>query len=182
MEVWNKVPIEGYEFYEVSNHGNVRNTKTGRLLKDTDHKGYRCVTLSNDTKRLYVTIHRLVAMAFLDNPKNLPSVNHIDCNKSNNHVSNLEWCTQSENLKHSWLKGTTKFTENMRRAATRTIMAEVEKQKRSVVCMLNDKVLATYESASNAARLINGSQAHISDCCNGKRKHHKGYSWKWASM
>jgi hypothetical protein len=113
MEIWNK--IKDFDNYEVSNLGNVRrldsfvfqsgryNHYKGRVLKQENVKGgYKRVTLckNNSTKRFQV--HRLVAITFIENSKNKPCVNHIDGDKSNNQISNLEWVTYSENERHSY--------------------------------------------------------------------------------
>lgn len=113
MEIWKK--IKDFDNYEVSNLGNVRrldsfvfqsgryNHYKGRVLKQENVKGgYKRVTLckNNSTKRFQV--HRLVAITFIENSKNKPCVNHIDGDKSNNQISNLEWVTYSENENHSY--------------------------------------------------------------------------------
>lgn len=91
---WKK--IDGKPNYSVSNQGEVRNDKTGRILKPSVRKdGYCQIMLGRKTVPLY--IHRLVAEAFIENPKVLPQVDHIDGNKSNNNVSNLRWVTYSDN-------------------------------------------------------------------------------------
>lgn len=103
-----RVAVIGYEgLYEIDSQGNVYSivqscSKRKRQLKDYSNKsGYRKVNLySKDGKCSKKYIHRLVAEAFIPNPENKPNVNHIDCNRSNNNVKNLEWCTQSENIKH----------------------------------------------------------------------------------
>lgn len=108
-EIWK--PVVGYEgMYEVSNLGRVKtlpkikgsvNFKNCYLLaqKTTKH-GYLSVTLRHNKTAKYPPTHRLVAMAFIPNPDNKMEVNHIDTNKQNNHVSNLEWVTSSENKRH----------------------------------------------------------------------------------
>lgn len=97
-------PVVGYEDrYEVSNTGLVRNDQgciMGQYKNDLGYVFVRLTMLSKG-KRESARIHRLVARAFIPNPLNKPSVNHIDCNPANNHVSNLEWCTQKENIQHS---------------------------------------------------------------------------------
>ena len=84
--------------YEVSNTGKVRRTRTGRILiPGKDKLGYEKVNLSCNGKQKSHRVHRLVAIAFLDNPDNKPNIDHIDHNPSQNHVSNLRWATQQEN-------------------------------------------------------------------------------------
>lgn len=83
----------------VTRDGQIQNTKTGNWLKgDVNNCGYRRIQVNN--KRFFV--HRLVAMAYLPNPDNLPQVNHKDGNKKNNHVNNLEWCCGSHNQQHRY--------------------------------------------------------------------------------
>ena len=97
MEIWKDTEYEGYQ---VSNLGNVRSKK--KVLSQTDDKkGYKYAKVSG--KRL--SVHRLVAKAFIPNPLNKEQVNHINHVKYDNNVSNLEWSTQSENLKHAYDSG-----------------------------------------------------------------------------
>ena len=85
--------------YQVSDLGEIRNSK-GRILKpEYSNKGYACVHLRKDDKNKKYRIHRLVAQVFIPNPDNLPEINHKDENKANNHVSNLEWCDNTYNSK-----------------------------------------------------------------------------------
>lgn len=116
--------IEGYEgFYMISSHGRVKslsrvvsnalckNSKTKeRILKSfVDNSGYTKIGLGNSKgktiPRKMFSVHRLVAQAFIRNPENKPNVNHIDSDRSNNIHTNLEWCTQSENVKHGYRYG-----------------------------------------------------------------------------
>lgn len=90
------IKIENYNNYSISNLGNVRNDKTGRILKPyIKPSGYKQVQLGRKTIPQY--IHRLVAIAFIPNIENKPQVNHINGNKGDNRVENLEWVTASEN-------------------------------------------------------------------------------------
>lgn len=93
-------PVETHiGLYEVSSCGKIRNNH-GRVLKQwKNDQGYSLVRLSNP--RCVQRVHRIVASSFIKNPLNLPFVNHLDFDRSNNHKSNLEWCTQWHNLKHS---------------------------------------------------------------------------------
>lgn len=104
-EIWRD--IDGYEGkYQVSNWGRVRNVKRNIIIKPyLNHKGYEKVSLSRGTKGNTDKhrVHRLVALAFIPNPNDLPQVNHKDGNKRNNSVSNLEWCTNLQNAQHAAL-------------------------------------------------------------------------------
>ncbi len=97
-ELWKT--IDEFENYEVSNLGKVRNKTTRRILKPTCRGGYQIIGLCKNSKGKTTQIHRLVALAFIPNPENKPQVNHIDKNRSNNIVSNLEWNTALENNTH----------------------------------------------------------------------------------
>ena len=97
-EVETFVEIEGFEKYEVSNLGKVRNIKSGRILKPRLHReGYLRHALYKNNKQKNLLLHRILATAFIDNPGEKTQVNHIDENKTNNDLSNLEWCTVKEN-------------------------------------------------------------------------------------
>jgi hypothetical protein len=97
---WKK--IIGYETYEVSDCGNVRNSETGLVLKHAlDGNGYCIISLYEKGKKKTMTIHRLTAIAFIINTDNKPCVDHIDNNRINNHFSNLRWATTSENGRNS---------------------------------------------------------------------------------
>lgn len=94
-EIWKK--IKDYN-YEVSNYGRVRRIETNRVLKTFyDKDKYVMVSLCKKSKCKRFRLHRLVALAFIPNPNKLPQVNHIDENKDNNNVNNLEWCNNKYN-------------------------------------------------------------------------------------
>ena len=104
----NRVAVKGFVgLYEVDSDGNVysvlqtRSRRKGILKQYPNERGYMKVNLyDSDGKCKKKYVHRLVAEAFIDNPENKPNVNHIDANVKNNSLNNLEWCTQSENIKH----------------------------------------------------------------------------------
>lgn len=92
-----------FDAYLVYSDGKVQNKNSGKFLKqETQRNGYKRVTLCHKGKTKRFTVHRLVAILFLPNPLGKPCVNHIDGDKSNNDLSNLEWATYSENEFHSY--------------------------------------------------------------------------------
>ena len=108
-EIWKDVPDLPYE---ISNFGVVRRKEGKFKHKNKAHikpylnnKGYCCVNLYMNSKMYKYQVHRLVGQAFVPNPNNYPVINHIDGKPLNNHESNLEWCTQSHNIKHAWDTG-----------------------------------------------------------------------------
>ena len=162
-EVETFVKIEGFENYEVSNLGKVRNIKSGRVLKPSlNQSGYLGLCLYENNKRKYLLLHRIIATAFIDNPEGKPQVNHIDENKLNNDLSNLEWCTARENAIHG--------TRTKRSAEKRSI--EV------IQLDLDDNVLNVFKSMHQAERETGVSSGDISRCCDGKRKSSGGYKWR----
>lgn len=102
-----KIPSLG-NLYEISDTGILRNARTQKVVKgSTEKNGYQRVRIENKQlgKAVRTSIHQLVAEAFIPNPEGKPQVNHIDMNKQNNNVSNLEWVTGSENMKHAYSHG-----------------------------------------------------------------------------
>lgn len=95
MSEWRAIDAE----YEVSSQGHVRQLRGRELKIWTSGNGYMMARLSKP--RRVILVHRAVATAFIPNPDNKPCVNHIDCIPSNNNVTNLEWCTQKENIQHA---------------------------------------------------------------------------------
>ena len=103
LYLWVRIYIKGNKTrYVVNEYGDVLNTETGRILaQTTDKYGYKIVSLNYKGKNYKCKVHRLVALAFIPNPENKPTVNHKDTNKSNNYVDNLEWATYDEQMKHA---------------------------------------------------------------------------------
>ena len=158
--------IKGYEgIYQVSNLGNIRNSK-GKVLKPIkSSEGYMQIVLCKNGEHKRYYIHRLVLSTFKANPENKPQVNHINEDKTDNRLNNLEWNTPSENINHG----------------TRTERAS-KSMKIKIKCIELNQV---FDSATDAALYLNkkynGAGSHIADCCNGKRKSAYGYTWKYAN-
>lgn len=105
IEKWKPI-LETDSRYSISNLSRVRNNKTNLILKAyLDKDNYYRTTLRSKTKQLNRLIHRLVAQHFISNPDNKATVNHIDGNKQNNSIKNLQWCSNQENIDHAWGKG-----------------------------------------------------------------------------
>lgn len=104
---WKKIP--DFPLYACSPSGTIKNIKRDKVLRPTkDKNGYKKVLLCKNGYHKNIAVHRVVALTFLDNPNNLPQVNHIDGNKINNNVSNLEWCSNYDNMQHAIKKGLVK--------------------------------------------------------------------------
>lgn len=160
LEQWKAV--NGWEQYEVSNCGNVRNAKTGRILKPgTNKHGYLKVVFSKNGKTKDQAVHRLVAEAFIANPSNKQQVNHINGNKKDNRIENLEWATQGENNLHA------------NRVLGRNPGGV---QRKRVLCVETGKV---YPSTVAAANSVKGQPYGITRACNGTIKTHKKLHWRF---
>ena len=187
-EIWKD--IEGFEGrYQVSSCGRVKSLShfqsfgnqgmriiPERLLKYGNRaNGYMMVVLCKDNIRKSCNVHRLVAQAFIPNPNNLPQVNHIDENKHNNNVDNLEWVTSKENINHG--------TSLKRRSESQRY---TQKSKKAVYQYdLNNNLIAIYVSIREAER-ANGYEhtGGISHCCNNRKgfKTFKGYKWSYEKL
>ena len=152
-----------YNAYLVYSDGRVQNKNTGRFLKlETTHHGYKRVTLSHEGKTTRYSVHRLVASFFIPNPENKPCVNHIDGNSANNDVSNLEWCTFSENEYHSYRALGKQVPKGINRWNARFTDEDIE----------NIIAYAKVNGCRAAGRLFQCSHQYVSDLvrANGRAK------------
>jgi len=164
VEVWEDIKRLNGKF-KISNKGRIKNKKTNYVLKQNINKyGYCRVRLSIGKVKVTLMIHRAVAMAFIPNPNNKKTVNHINGVKTDNNIDNLEWCSQKENVRHAWDIG----------------LATLDGLKIPVIMYsLDGKELETFESTREAGRKFKIGNSHISACCKGQRKTAGGYKWKY---
>lgn len=162
--MWKKFIYEGIETdYSVSTEGEVRKDTTNYILSQSSQQDYKFVTLLIDGQQKRMRVHRMVAMTFIENPDNKPYVNHINGIRYDNNVENLEWVTQSENIQH----------------AVRTGLMQNGRKKAVIQYNLNGDRMATFESASEAARQTGGSQSKITMCCKRQRETANDYQWRY---
>lgn len=110
-------PIPGFNDYLISTTGKVYSTKTNKFLNPSKTKdGYLKVALRGNNKAYYFRVHKLVAMTYLENPNNLPEVNHKDFNRTNNSLENLEWISHNDNIEYSKLENRFKTEKPLRKA------------------------------------------------------------------
>lgn len=160
--------------YAVNEEGRVIRTERplAPIKPGVNHKGYIIYYLSVNGKRICRTAHRLVAEAFIPNPNMLPCINHIDENKKNNNVSNLEWCTHKYNTNYSKYR----FSEHYKQLA---IIHKEQLSKAIIQLSRTGKYIAEHESVIEASRQTNINRGNICSALNGKRLSAGGYCWKY---
>ena len=205
MEIWQT--IEGYDNYQISNYGNVKNITTGKLLKTrvNNSTGYVMVDIRNCGQRKTFSIHRLVAMAFIPNEDGFPQVNHKDENKQNNHVDNLEWCSSKYNVNYGSHNERVKeakklnphtYTDEERQRMSERVRGEnhwnygnewseevktanmmSQSNRKRVRCVETGEI---FESIRAAARAYNVNKSKISDAITHRNRVQTccGYHWE----
>lgn len=166
-EIWK--PVVGYEgLYEVSNLGSVR----GKRIKtpQINNRGYLTVLLYKNGNGARKTVHRIVATAFIENPLGLNEINHIDENKLNNFVGNLEWCNHQSNVKCYRENHKDKKTRNGKRKSLRVAQLSID-----------GNLIKTWENARTIFLETGMSDWSISQCCRGIWKTAYGYKWQYAN-
>ena len=182
-EIWKDIP--GYEgYYQVSTKGTIRSVDRnimqmfrgnvvcrimkGKMIKSRlSTGGYMMTTLSMNGRHKHYGIHRLVALAFLDNPKKYRAVNHKDENKLNNNVDNLEWCTHSYN--NSFGQGAVQRKKTMREHTGRKVGQY----------SLDGKLIQVFDSIGLAGQYMRCNKTSIFKVCKGENKTCCGYDWRY---
>lgn len=186
-------PISGYEgYYLVSDKGDVWSVRRKKMLAPKMQKtGYLRVALSVDGRVKNFSIHRIVALAFIPNPEGKPTVNHINENKTDNRVENLEWATTREQNTHGTRIARAISNTDWAARSAKTDYAEIARKhdyytmnsaqmKKVVQKDCQGNVVRIFDSIGQAARSVNVSPGHIWQCCNGQRKTCKGSVWEYA--
>jgi len=184
-EIWKDIPnYEGY--YQASNLGRIksleriiiRRDKKSYLQKETilkqakNKKKYYQVGLSKNFKHKTISVHRLVAQAFIPNPDNLPQVNHIDGHKENNCVDNLEWCDNLYNMQHSYKLG----------LRNNVLKSLIENNKTEVLQYdLEGNFIKKWNSMVDIENSLHICNQNVSKVCKGTRKKAGGFIWKYAN-
>lgn len=184
-EIWKDV--HGYEgIYQVSSIGRVKSISRTifrpligkcilkeKILTPSFREGYPFVRLSRDGEIKSHNIHRLVGQAFIQNPDNLECINHINSNRSDNRVENLEWCTYSHNNKHAYSNG-----NQVPLRLNKGRIGVLAKNSKPVIQLdLNGLFIKEYASAAEASRETGISFSLISGVCRGKNKKTGGFRW-----
>lgn len=163
-KMWKKIILNNIiTDYSVSTEGEVKKDTTNYLLSQSMQQDYKFVSLLINGQAKRMRVHRLVAITFIPNPENKPYVNHINGDKGDNNVENLEWVTPSENTIH----------------AVKTGLMSNGRKRPVIQYNLNGEKMATFESASEAARQTGGSQSKITMCCRRQRESANDYQWRY---
>jgi hypothetical protein len=177
MEEWKDIKeFEG--LYQVSNYGRVKSLKRilndgriweERVMKTPLSAGYPSVSLRKNNIYVRERVHRLVGKTFLKGYQEKYCINHIDGIKTNNHFSNLEWCTYKENSMHAFINNLNDVINN-----TRYI-----NMKPTVQLSLNNEFIRIFDSAKEAAKFVKCPIQNITRVCRGGRKSARGFIWKY---
>ena len=183
---WRDVP--GYEgLYRVSDSGDVYSCITSKVLKhNVTRTGYHTVELfkRDGSKSKRISVHRIVAAAFIPNTNNYPQVNHKDENKDNNAADNLEWCTAKYNMnygemakiRHTLIDYSALWRKELARTNGKAVSKPVDQ------FTLDNSFIATFDSGKEASRKTGVNHSHILECCMGKVKTAGGYIWKYRKV
>ena len=156
--------VKEYSNYEVNQFGEIRHKTRRKVLKPrSNNGGYQYVNFKINGKNTNFAVHRIVANAFIPNPKGYTEINHKDYDRTNNCVDNLEWVDSSQNKQHAYLKDENKSSRGK---------AVIQRSK-------DGTYIKTFETISKAAKEMNCSIAAISNCCLGRTKTSQGFLWSF---
>ena len=175
-EIWKT--IEDYPNYMISNMGQIKSLNFNRTGKEqimkiyTDNKtGYNYVILCKENKKKRMSIHRLVAQAFIPNPDNKPCIDHINANRTDNRVENLRWVTHRENQhNHLSILNHSKAVLGYKNPMSKTILQFTK----------DNEFIKKWNCIMDVERNLGLSNSNISSCCSGKLKTSGGYKWGYA--
>ena len=185
-EIWKN--IEGYPNYQVSNMGRIKRLSTGyyrrteKILKpQLQNNGYLHIKLSQKDKTKCILVHRLVAQVFIPNPNNLPQVNHINEDKTDNRVENLEWCTQKYNINYG--NGISKRVKTNKENGTYKKIGEINSKIRSKSILQFSKdnsFIRRWDCIMDVQRELGYDNKQICSCLKNRQKTAKGFKWVYA--
>lgn len=185
-EIWKN--IEEYPNYQVSNMGRVKRLSTGyyrrteKILKpQLQNNGYLHIKLSQKDKTKCILVHRLVAQVFIPNPNNLPQVNHINEDKTDNRVENLEWCTQKYNINYG--NGISKRVKTNKENGTYKKIGEINSKIRSKSILQFSKdnsFIRKWDCIMDVQRELGYDNKQICSCLKNRQKTAKGFKWVYA--
>lgn len=168
MEEWKVIPQ--FPDYEASTFGNIRSKATNKLLKHNVNGGYCQFHLYRDKERFPAKVHRVVAETFIPNPEDKPVVNHLDKNRENNRVDNLEWATVLENNQHMAAQN-----QDRKKVESRAVW-KCDKETHVRIQMYPSALIAAEELNKDKAK---GVASKICSVISGSRKTTYGFSWEY---
>jgi hypothetical protein len=163
------VTIKDYPNYEINSFGVVRNKKNNKIIRSFINNHYYRINLRNNgiVKNLY--LHRVLGLVFIPNPNGFSEINHIDGNKLNYSLSNLEWCNSKQNKLHARVNG----------LQVSKIGKDSKLSKKVQQYDLNLNLIKVWDSVMDIERELNIKNGAISNCCLGKSKTSNGFIWKY---
>lgn len=180
-EIWKDIP--GYEgLYQASNLGKIKSmprkgthSQEEYILKEKKRrKGYHEIALTKECKTKHYFVHRLIAMTFIPNPLNLPQIDHIDDNKSNNCVNNLQWITNADNMAKAWRTGARTIEKTYKRGKDNKISKSVMQYD------LEGNFIKQWYCIKDIERELKFHSGNICCCCRHKRPTAYGFKWEYA--
>lgn len=178
-------PIKGYENYVINEIGEIFNSKTGQAKKPTlASNGYYLISLYKNNKPKYFHVHKLLAESFIENPHDLPIVNHKDGIKVNNNLDNLEWSTYSHNNQHAYDTGLKVVSEKVREHARTMPDMVVELYPEGTTArpliFMRDNYAETFPSVKKAAEHLGLATTSVHRAIKECRTTRKGFSFRYS--